>query len=169
MGLAAVLKVQPLLRFGVRGECECSLQAKLAGGIVCLLLCLPLQATHCQLSVITFFFSLELSNWLTELCCHSKLFFSLEFAASAASLKTGTCRKPCLFPIWCSYIRFSLTLHTQLHCDTVPQTPNSLHLKMDYTAKISWNKFCNAGAWAVSSIPFMEPVDRNRRGTSDLF
>lgn len=38
MGLAAVLKVQLLLRFGVRGECECSLQARLAG--VCLLVCL---------------------------------------------------------------------------------------------------------------------------------
>lgn len=81
---------------------------------VCLLLCLPLQATHCQLSVITFF-SLELSNWFTELSCHSNLFFSPEFVASAASLKMGTCRKPCLFPIWWSYIRFPLTLHTQLH------------------------------------------------------
>lgn len=55
MCLAAMFKVQLLLKFGVRGECECSLQAKLASMIVCLLLCLFLQAVHCQLSVITFF------------------------------------------------------------------------------------------------------------------
>lgn len=55
MRLSAVLKVQQLLRFGVRRECKSSLQAKLAGRVVCLLLCIPLQAMNCQLSVITFF------------------------------------------------------------------------------------------------------------------
>lgn len=61
MGLAAVLKVQLLLRFGVRGECECSLQAGLAG--ICLLVCLFVcfYVFLCRQLIITFF-SLELSN-----------------------------------------------------------------------------------------------------------
>lgn len=121
---AAPLRVQLLLRFGVRRECECSLQAKLADMSVCLLLCLPLQAAHCQLSVITFFFQIV---WLINRITLSQQFIlQPKFAASASSLKRETGRKSYLFPIWYSNKRFAFTLHIQLYCDMVPWTPNTL-------------------------------------------